>query len=174
MDKRTPENILVALPTEINKFSAAEPQVYEDISQGASISYCSEDMTLLQVFLYDEGIVEIEDGISSDVVIQAREASAQDMIEQGSTGFFRDLTLAIDKILEFDFAGEKLLRTFYISFSGEAMDPESGLSWPIISDLYIAGILNYICKIRITRNADSDETELLETVGAILADLGSE
>lgn len=171
--KNTPEEILVLLPLQIESFIAQpEPITYSDKRLGASLGYNAPDQTVITVYLYDQGIQDIKDGIDSEIIQTSRETSMEEMKVNERMGYWRNVKKITDEEIEFNI-GKKDLKVLYVSYSCDANDGYSEKGIPLISDLYVTGLKNYICKIRITRLADSDEAKSQNVIEAILAEINN-
>ncbi|MDP3803991.1 MAG: hypothetical protein Q8Q87_00400 [Candidatus Omnitrophota bacterium] len=167
--KESPESMFMSLPVQIKTFVAGAPVSYPDKRLGASIGYNSPTLTAITVYLYDQGIENVEDGIDSDVIRQSKEMAMNDIREVERMGIYRNVEIIADDKAEFDIGGTDPLKMLFASYSCDMVDQDSGGSYHVISDLYVAGMKGYICKVRITRSPDANEAEIKEVLTAIFS-----
>lgn len=171
--KESPENILILLPSKIKSFLAETPKTYPDKRLGASLGYNAPDHTAITIYLYDQGIQDIKDGIDSEIIHTSKEMAMKDIMVYKQIGHWRNVNKIIDREVEFNVGKEKKLKVFYVSYSCDAIADYSGNYVPVISDLYVTGIMSYICKIRVTRSVDTSEITIQEVITTVLSDISN-
>lgn len=169
--KESPESMLIALPAQIKTFTREAPVSYDDKRLGASIGYNSPTLTAITVYIYDQGIQNVEDGIDAEVIRQSKEMAMNDIKEVEKMGIYRNLKIIADDKTEFSLAGLGTLKTLSASYSCDMFDQYSGTSYRVISYLYLVGLKGYICKIRVTGPPEADEAEIREVLGTIFSRL---
>lgn len=169
--KESPESMLIALPAQIKTFIREEPISYEDKRLGASIGYNSLGLTAITVYLYDQGIQNIEDGIDSAIIRQSKEMAMNDIKEVEKMGIYRNVAIIADGKAEFNLAGLGTLKALFASYSCDVVDQSGGASYRVTSYLYVVGLKGYICKIRVTGPPDADGAEIKEVLETIFSNL---
>ncbi|MBM3252727.1 MAG: hypothetical protein FJZ16_00550 [Candidatus Omnitrophica bacterium] len=170
MEKKTPRNIFKMFPARINEFSVGAIRTYGDEKLGASIAYSFEDKTAVTLYLYDQGASHIEDGVNSEIVQQARAMAKKDIFQAERYGFFRNLKMLIENEVEFNI-GTEVLIMLHSAYSG--ISDALGDSLPVISDLYVTGLKDYICKIRVTRPSQGNEKNIVNLIQILLSKIAS-
>jgi len=149
--KDAPEEILSKLPAQIGEFIAEPVNKYDESEWGASIGYNSLNGTAVTVYIYDMGVAEIADGLSSDIVRQAKQDAMEEIKETVRSGVYAKYKLNEEKQIQLDIPGGKKLPAFFWSMYYEVVMPEYNMNFPTHSSAYITGIKNHIFKIRVSR-----------------------
>lgn len=171
--KDLPEDILVLLPSRIENFIAETPRTYQDKRLGASLGYNTSDHITVTIYIYDQGVQNIEDGVGSEIIKISKESAMEEIIAYERMGYWRNVNKVADKETEFDIGEGKKLKVLYVSYSCDAIDGYSENYIPTISDLYITGVKDYICKMRISRPVGRDEAEIQNVIETVLAEINN-
>lgn len=157
--KDTPEAILSKLPPQIGEFIAEPVNKYDEPEWGASIGYNSLNGTAVTVYIYDMGVAEIADGLSSDIVRQAKHDSMEEIKETVKSGTYANYELNEEKQIQLDIAGGKKLPAFFWSMYYELVMPEYNINLPTYSSAYVTALKNHVLKIRVSRPALDEVNE---------------
>ena len=168
--KEPPQNLLASLPAQVKTFTAEAPQAYEDKRFGVSIGYNDPSGTSITLYLYDLGVQDIPDGISSEIIRRAKEEAIGEVKEVEKLGIYSHIEVATDKEIDFGLDAGKTLKMLYVSFSYSL---KNQYFLPIFSDMYLTGFKGYLCKIRISRPEiqKEKEDEIKETIKTLLSTL---
>lgn len=174
--KKPAQEILKALPLKIGDFVAEDSiTVYEEQGMGASLGYHSETTfgSDLTVYIFDLGEKKIADGADSGVILKAKESALSEMKSlETEYMMYRNLIILSDEEIILSLGKGRTLRTVYMSFSFELLDPLGRSSLGMRSSYtYITGLKGYICKIRATVPTEDKEKEIQEAAKTIFSSL---
>jgi len=168
LTKESPKTLLSRLPDRIGVYEKVDITEYPEKELGASINYVSPGVSVVSLYLYDQGVRKIPDGVDSQLIIESKNGAKNDIIDINKTGpAYRNLTLESDRIALLEI-GKRTLVMFYISYIGE-IRIEANESVPCYTEIYIAGYKNYICKVRITRARDTSAIDTRNFVASLLS-----
>jgi len=155
--KDPPQTILRSLPTQYKVFSAEEPFLYQEKRLGASIGYNDGAGVAITVYLYDQDLGDIGDGIGSPVIKAAKDGAIADIRQAETRGYYHDVKIVSDARTDFNLGDRRSLRMLSVSLTYNFTDELSGVKQQVVSSIYVTGLQRYICKIRVSRPADIDK-----------------
>jgi hypothetical protein len=155
--KDPPQTILRSLPIQYKVFTAEEPFLYDDKRLGASIGYNDGAGIAITVYLYDQGLGDIEEGAGSAIIRAAKNGAIDDIRQAEKMGYYHDVKIVSDKQTDFNLGDGRSLRMLSVSLTYNFTNELSGIKQQLVSSVYMAGLQGYICKIRVSRPADLDK-----------------
>ncbi len=169
--KDAPEAILSKLPTQFGEFIAEPVNKYDEPAWGASIGYNSLNGTAITVYVYDMGVAEIPDGLSSDTVRQEKHDAMEEIKEMVRSGVYTNYKLNEEKEIQLDIRSGKKLPAFFWSMYYEAVMPEYNMNFPTYSSAYVTVIKNHVLKIRVSRPMmdEANETNIDSLISSLIA-----
>lgn len=173
INKESPEVLLARLPNKIGNFEKGELTIFPERELGAGIQYFSpaseiQGGTILDFYLYDQGIQVIQEGVDSQVVIRSKKGAKKDIFKQEKIHpRYRNLKSEHDHVIDINI-GTSSLKMLCVSYIGELVI-NSEYTIPCYTEIYITGYKNYVCKFRITRLPNTNELELRDMIATLLS-----
>ena len=117
---------------------------------GVGIAYQYEDRITATFYVFNAGILKIEDGIESDAVKAYFQQAIEDVFTMQKTGEYKNVTVVKQIEMDFQIQSEKL-KALFAQFDLTAANLESG------SFLLMTGFKNQFFKIRYTYPKEHEE-----------------
>jgi len=151
--KEPPEAILQSLPDRVKTFIASDTVSYDEPGLGASRGYNDPDGIVITLYLYDLGVLNVEDGVTSEIILAAKEHAIEDIRQAESMGYYNRVQIISDRQILFDPGDGRSLKMLSTKLSYIMKNPVTAEQHQVASDLYLTGLRGYICKIRVSRAA---------------------
>ncbi len=168
--KEPPQKFLNSLPLEI-KASSDRPEMetfmakgrntYADpkLGAGSYVSYINFSGSSIVVSLYEFGVEDIPDGISSELIRRAKEKAIAGEKKEETQGYYSDVKVITDKEMDLSLDTGKTLKVLFVSISENLKIKDSQKITPEFSDFYLCGLKGYICEINASWKAAEKEEE---------------
>lgn len=164
MAKESPETILKALPETLGHCARGEASDYGDPRLGWSIAYNDKKGVVITVYVYDQGVSEIADGIGDRIITDSFAAARQEIHTAMRKGMYSDVQPRDDGKATIEGMEILFARYFLVFAKGQV----AGLK--AVSALYMFGARNQIIKIRATAPA-SDEAHAAKVLMEFVPEL---
>lgn len=150
--QQQPYQLLSSLPSSYDGFKALQIRDYGRPEAGFSRSYQRPGAATITIYLYDANAKQISNGVK-DSIVKAEFDSANSAIKDlVGVGQFRNLSLQTSRTVSFGRPGHPFL---FSQYSFNTSQNNSKLS----TMLYVTGLNNLICKVRITQASSNGITD---------------
>ena len=150
--QQQPYRLLSSLPSSHDGFKALQIRDYGRPEAGFSRSYQRPGAATITVYLYDANAKQISNGVS-DPIVNAEFDSANSAIKElVGISQFRNLSLQTSRTVSFGRPSHPFLFSQYSFNTSQTPNKLSTM-------LYVTGLNNLICKVRITQASSNGITD---------------